>query len=93
MILADVGGSITVMYSEATESNYSETEKCYPEITVMAKATQILFLKKILSSHRYQYYLQLKKDILEGNIPCTFEQAIHLAGLAVQGKILSGYYL
>ncbi|KAM6461228.1 tyrosine-protein phosphatase non-receptor type 21 isoform 4-T6 [Liasis olivaceus] len=33
---------------------------------------------------RYQYYLQLKKDILEGNIPCTFEQAIHLAGLAVQ---------
>uniref|UniRef100_A0A674JW59 Tyrosine-protein phosphatase non-receptor type n=1 Tax=Terrapene triunguis TaxID=2587831 RepID=A0A674JW59_9SAUR len=33
---------------------------------------------------RYQYYLQLKKDILEGNIPCTLEQAIHLAGLAVQ---------
>ncbi|XP_013931582.1 PREDICTED: tyrosine-protein phosphatase non-receptor type 21 isoform X1 [Thamnophis sirtalis] len=33
---------------------------------------------------RYQYYLQLKKDILDGNIPCTFEQAIHLAGLAVQ---------
>lgn len=33
---------------------------------------------------RYQYYLQLKKDILEGNIPCTIEQAIHLAGLAVQ---------
>ncbi|XP_048341295.1 tyrosine-protein phosphatase non-receptor type 21 isoform X1 [Sphaerodactylus townsendi] len=33
---------------------------------------------------RYQYYLQLKKDILEGNIPCTFEQAVHLAGLAVQ---------
>ncbi|XP_028917915.1 tyrosine-protein phosphatase non-receptor type 21 [Ornithorhynchus anatinus] len=33
---------------------------------------------------RYQYYLQLKKDILEGNIPCTLEQAVHLAGLAVQ---------
>ncbi|XP_032997437.1 tyrosine-protein phosphatase non-receptor type 21 isoform X2 [Lacerta agilis] len=33
---------------------------------------------------RYQYYLQLKKDILEGSIPCTFEQAVHLAGLAVQ---------
>ncbi|XP_046936213.1 tyrosine-protein phosphatase non-receptor type 21 [Lynx rufus] len=33
---------------------------------------------------RYQYYLQLKKDILEGNIPCTLEQAIQLAGLAVQ---------
>lgn len=36
--------------------------------------------------YRYQYYLQLKKDILEGNIPCTLEQAIQLAGLAVQGK-------
>ncbi|XP_006879196.1 PREDICTED: tyrosine-protein phosphatase non-receptor type 21 [Elephantulus edwardii] len=33
---------------------------------------------------RYQYYLQLKKDILEGNIPCSLEQAIQLAGLAVQ---------
>ncbi|XP_021567279.1 tyrosine-protein phosphatase non-receptor type 21 [Carlito syrichta] len=33
---------------------------------------------------RYQYYLQLKKDILEGNVPCTLEQAIKLAGLAVQ---------
>ncbi|XP_075387568.1 tyrosine-protein phosphatase non-receptor type 21 [Tenrec ecaudatus] len=33
---------------------------------------------------RYQYYLQLKKDILEGNIPCSLEQAVQLAGLAVQ---------
>ncbi|XP_063039631.1 tyrosine-protein phosphatase non-receptor type 21 isoform X2 [Engraulis encrasicolus] len=33
---------------------------------------------------RYQYYLQLKKDILEGRIPCSIEQAIRLAGLAVQ---------
>ncbi|XP_033893367.3 tyrosine-protein phosphatase non-receptor type 21-like isoform X1 [Acipenser ruthenus] len=33
---------------------------------------------------RYQYYLQLKKDVLEGRIPCTMEQALHLAGLAVQ---------
>lgn len=33
---------------------------------------------------RYQYYLQLKKDVLEGNLPCTLEQAIQLAGLAVQ---------
>ncbi|XP_069772425.1 tyrosine-protein phosphatase non-receptor type 21 [Narcine bancroftii] len=34
---------------------------------------------------RYQYYLQLKKDILEGRIPCTLEQGIQLAGLAAQG--------
>ncbi|XP_029453610.1 tyrosine-protein phosphatase non-receptor type 21 isoform X2 [Rhinatrema bivittatum] len=35
---------------------------------------------------RYQYYLQLKKDILEGSIPCRLEQAIQLAGLAVQAE-------
>ncbi|XP_015206029.1 tyrosine-protein phosphatase non-receptor type 21 isoform X1 [Lepisosteus oculatus] len=33
---------------------------------------------------RYQYYLQLKKDVLEGRIPCSVEQAVQLAGLAVQ---------
>ncbi|XP_040056499.1 tyrosine-protein phosphatase non-receptor type 21 isoform X1 [Gasterosteus aculeatus] len=33
---------------------------------------------------RYQYYLQLKKDVLEGRISCSLEQAIHLASLAVQ---------
>lgn len=43
-------------------------------------------LFKLTFFYRYQYYLQLKKDILEGNIPCTLEQAIQLAGLAVQGK-------
>ncbi|XP_069494053.1 tyrosine-protein phosphatase non-receptor type 21 isoform X2 [Ambystoma mexicanum] len=35
---------------------------------------------------RYQYYLQLKKDVLEGNILCTLEQAVKLAGLAVQAE-------
>uniref|UniRef100_A0A8C9WDA2 Tyrosine-protein phosphatase non-receptor type n=1 Tax=Scleropages formosus TaxID=113540 RepID=A0A8C9WDA2_SCLFO len=33
---------------------------------------------------RYQYYLQLKKDVLEGRIPCSIEQAIRLASLALQ---------
>uniref|UniRef100_A0A672HCC9 Tyrosine-protein phosphatase non-receptor type n=1 Tax=Salarias fasciatus TaxID=181472 RepID=A0A672HCC9_SALFA len=33
---------------------------------------------------RYQYYLQLKKDVLEGKISCSLEQAIRLASLAVQ---------
>nr|XP_057947520.1 tyrosine-protein phosphatase non-receptor type 21 isoform X2 [Doryrhamphus excisus] len=33
---------------------------------------------------RYQYYLQLKKDVLEGRISCTLDQAIRLASLAVQ---------
>lgn len=38
-------------------------------------------------SNRYQYYLQVKKDVLEGRIPCSIEQAIRLAGLAVQGTL------
>ncbi|KAG8504452.1 Tyrosine-protein phosphatase non-receptor type 14 [Galemys pyrenaicus] len=32
----------------------------------------------------YQYYLQVKKDVLEGRLRCSLEQAIRLAGLAVQ---------
>ncbi|KAM8833924.1 tyrosine-protein phosphatase non-receptor type 21 isoform 1-T1 [Synchiropus picturatus] len=33
---------------------------------------------------RYQYYLQLKKDVLEGRISCSLDQAVRLASLAVQ---------
>uniref|UniRef100_A0A8I5R1Q3 Tyrosine-protein phosphatase non-receptor type n=1 Tax=Papio anubis TaxID=9555 RepID=A0A8I5R1Q3_PAPAN len=33
---------------------------------------------------RYQYYLQVKKDVLEGRLRCTLDQVIRLAGLAVQ---------
>ncbi|KAK2891916.1 tyrosine-protein phosphatase non-receptor type 21 isoform X3 [Channa argus] len=33
---------------------------------------------------RYQYYLQLKKDVLDGKISCSLDQAIRLASLAVQ---------
>ncbi|XP_064420995.1 tyrosine-protein phosphatase non-receptor type 21 [Latimeria chalumnae] len=35
---------------------------------------------------RYQYYLQLKKDVLEGRISCSLEDSIRLAGLAVQAE-------
>ncbi|KAF6075610.1 protein tyrosine phosphatase non-receptor type 14 [Phyllostomus discolor] len=33
---------------------------------------------------RYQYYLQVKKDVLEGRLRCPLDQVIRLAGLAVQ---------
>ncbi|XP_038616649.1 tyrosine-protein phosphatase non-receptor type 14 isoform X1 [Tachyglossus aculeatus] len=33
---------------------------------------------------RYQYYLQVKKDVLDGKLRSTLDQAIRLAGLAVQ---------
>ncbi|KAM8831881.1 tyrosine-protein phosphatase non-receptor type 14-like [Spinachia spinachia] len=32
----------------------------------------------------YQYYLQVKKEVLDGRLHCTVEQGIRLAGLAVQ---------
>lgn len=35
---------------------------------------------------RYQYYLQVKKEVLDGRLQCSVEQGIRLAGLAVQGK-------
>ncbi|KAJ7407020.1 Tyrosine-protein phosphatase non-receptor type 14 [Willisornis vidua] len=33
---------------------------------------------------RYQYYLQVKKDVLDGRLISSFEQGVRLAGLAVQ---------
>uniref|UniRef100_A0A8C6IMS2 Tyrosine-protein phosphatase non-receptor type n=1 Tax=Melopsittacus undulatus TaxID=13146 RepID=A0A8C6IMS2_MELUD len=36
---------------------------------------------------RYQYYLQVKKDVLDGRLLSSLEQGIRLAGLAVQGKM------
>ncbi|KAL2082187.1 hypothetical protein ACEWY4_022005 [Coilia grayii] len=33
---------------------------------------------------RYQYYLQVKREVLDGRLHCTVEQGIRLAGLAVQ---------
>lgn len=45
-----------------------------------------VFTAALSSRNRYQYYLQVKKDVLEGRLRCTLEQVIRLAGLAVQGK-------
>ncbi|XP_063078995.1 tyrosine-protein phosphatase non-receptor type 14-like [Engraulis encrasicolus] len=33
---------------------------------------------------RYQYYLQVKREVLDGRLHCTVDQGIRLAGLAVQ---------
>lgn len=35
---------------------------------------------------RYQYYLQVKKEVLDGRLHCAVERGIRLAGLAVQGE-------
>uniref|UniRef100_A0A452R0D5 Tyrosine-protein phosphatase non-receptor type n=1 Tax=Ursus americanus TaxID=9643 RepID=A0A452R0D5_URSAM len=44
----------------------------------------LLFFGSHQEAHRYQYYLQVKKDVLEGRLRCPLEQVIRLAGLAVQ---------
>lgn len=36
---------------------------------------------------RYQYYLQVKKDVLDGRLRSSLEQGIRLAALAVQGAV------
>lgn len=51
------------------------------------KCNPIVSLLLASLSCRYQYYLQLKKDVLEGRISCSLEQAIRLASLAVQGTL------
>ena len=35
---------------------------------------------------RYQYYLQLKADVIDGKLSCTAPQAVLLASYSVQGK-------
>lgn len=37
--------------------------------------------------YRYQYYLQVKKDVLDGRLRTSLEQGIRLAALAVQGTL------
>ena len=37
---------------------------------------------------RYQFFLQLKQDILDGRLECTDQKCIELAALALQCKFL-----
>ena len=41
---------------------------------------------------RYQFFLQVKKDILQGRLPVTTELAAELAALALQCKLLPLIY-
>lgn len=36
---------------------------------------------------RYHYFLQLKKDVIEGRMSCNVDEAIRLASFSMQGKI------
>jgi hypothetical protein len=36
---------------------------------------------------RYHYFLQLKKDVIDGRMSCDAKQAVLLASYSMQGKI------
>lgn len=38
---------------------------------------------------RYQFFLQLKQDVLEGKLHCPHQVAVQLAALALQCKFLN----
>lgn len=40
-------------------------------------------------SHRYQFFLQIKQDILQGRLPVSFDLAAELGAYVVQCKISS----
>lgn len=50
----------------------------------------VLPLQVVLTKHsifnRYQFFLQIKRDILQGRLPITFDEAAELFAFAVQGK-------
>uniref|UniRef100_A0A452R061 Tyrosine-protein phosphatase non-receptor type n=1 Tax=Ursus americanus TaxID=9643 RepID=A0A452R061_URSAM len=50
----------------------------------VAKCVMASLICSSVPMNRYQYYLQVKKDVLEGRLRCPLEQVIRLAGLAVQ---------
>lgn len=41
---------------------------------------------------RYHYFLQVKKDVIEGRVQCSVEEAILLATFAMQGKYSILFY-
>jgi FERM central domain len=44
------------------------------------------FFSSVLCSPRYQLYLQVKQDVLQGRLPVAFELAAELGAYVVQGK-------
>ncbi|KAM4041508.1 tyrosine-protein phosphatase non-receptor type 14 [Anomaloglossus baeobatrachus] len=53
---------------------------------VMFYVPCVSFLNQSNPSSRCQYYLQLRKDLLDGRLRCTVDQYIRLAALAVQAE-------
>ena len=44
-------------------------------------------LSLLITTFRYQFFLQLKQDILRGILPCPFEVSVQLAAYTLQCKL------
>lgn len=45
------------------------------------------------SKSRYHYFLQLKSDVMEGRLRCSYNEAVVLAGYRLQGiELLSSFF-
>lgn len=57
-----------------------------PSVTCFTLKSNLISNLCLTFPPRYQYYLQVKKEVLDGRLHCAVEQGIRLAGLAVQGE-------
>ena len=51
-----------------------------------------MVVKELNVNCRYQFFLQVKRDILQGRLPVSFETGAELAALAVQCKYNNSVY-
>lgn len=59
----------------------------------MIAVIQVVLLWMNFDYARYQYYLHLKTEILDGRLQCSPEQAIVLAAYSVQGEFGTVIYI
>lgn len=66
------------------------TEQPYQWLKLIEKKNMFRYSRfhSVLSLvRRYQYYLQVKKDVIDGRLRSSFEQGIRLAALGVQATL------
>ena len=51
---------------------------------VVSARHQITVILKCLCVDRYQFFLQVKRDILQGRLPVQFDLSVELAAYSVQ---------
>lgn len=48
-----------------------------------------VFVFFLLIPHRYQLFLQVKQDVLQGRLPVTYEMATELGAYVIQCKFIN----